>query len=107
MAVTVMYSLGLQLHPNRRPQLGPSRESRTQEHTLTVRPGPLNPTAFCYNDPNHCTPALHLPHSLTSLVSEEDVKTGNYSSSHTSRNFRPEVKTGSKNLPKPSSGFFH
>lgn len=75
--------LGMQRHPNRWPPLGPGRESRREEHTVTVRPGPSNPTAFCYTDPNHRTPALHLPHFQTSVVRqterfEEDVRKGNY-----------------------------
>ncbi|MED6250962.1 hypothetical protein ATANTOWER_017505 [Ataeniobius toweri] len=64
--------LCMQCHPNRWTQLGSSRESRREEHTVTVRPGPWNPTAFCYTDPNHRTPALHRPHSQTSLVGQPD-----------------------------------
>lgn len=60
-------------HPNRWPQPGPGRESRREEHTVTVRPGPLNPTAFCYTDPNHRTPALHLPHFQTSVVRDWEI----------------------------------
>lgn len=103
--------LGTQHHPNRWSQLGLSRESSREKHTVTVRPGRLYPTAFCYTDPNHRTPALHLPHFQTSLVRhaerfEEDVKVGKYTSQRLSFNPTCEAKAQpSPPDPKPSSGF--
>ena len=70
-------------HANRWPQPGPGKETSREEHTVAVRPGPFNPTAFCYTDPNHRTPAFHLAQFQTSVVQQngrfrEDVKKGNY-----------------------------
>lgn len=53
--------LGMRRHPNRWPRIGPGRESRREEHTVTVRPGPLNLTAFCNTDPNHTVRLLSIP----------------------------------------------
>lgn len=93
----------MRCHPARWPQLGAGRESRGGEHTVTVRPAPFNPTAFCYTDPNHCTPALHLPHFQTWVVRQtarfrEDVKKGNDFPQHLRPNFRLEVKADPRPL---------
>lgn len=89
---------GTRCHLNRWSQPERGRESRGEEHTVTVRPGPFNPTTFCYTDPHHRTPALHLRHFQTLLVRQsgrfrKDVKKGNYFPWHLSPNFRLGVKT--------------